>query len=104
VSSSIPPVRTDVLALVRPEFREAFLRFVDAGELDPEFEKYLYRDERCQQAVEAVAEAQLEVMSAAGRQLRDTGAGADAVSSGMVAEAAREQELPVAALRLTNSR
>lgn len=86
MSSSILPTRTDVLDLVQPEFREAFLRFVDTGELDPEFEQYLDQDELCQRAVEAAADAQLEGLSAAGRRLRENEAVSQVSSSDMAGE------------------
>jgi hypothetical protein len=58
------------LELVEPRFRGAFQKFIDSGDLDPDFEAYLDRDERCQRAVDLAAEAQLKALGAAGREIR----------------------------------
>lgn len=42
----------DLLELVSPERRQAFLQFIRTGEADDDFLNFLNHDENCQQAVE----------------------------------------------------
>jgi hypothetical protein len=65
-----PVIDGAILELVEPRFHEAFRRFIDSGDLDPDFEAYLDSDERCQRAVDLAAEAQLKALGAAGRDIR----------------------------------
>jgi hypothetical protein len=65
-----PAIDGAILELVEPRFHGAFRKFIDSGELDPDFEAYLDSDERCQRAVDLAAEAQLKALGAAGRDIR----------------------------------
>lgn len=58
------------LQLVKPQFRSAFARFVETGEMDASFEEFLNSDADCQAAIEAVATEQLESLRDFGRSLR----------------------------------
>jgi len=51
------------IALVKPQWRDAFRRFMEAGELDPDFEAYLNTDPDAQHAVDQAFEAQAGSLS-----------------------------------------
>lgn len=50
----------DLLEMVSPEWRHAFLRFVETGEAEEDFLSYLDQDTQCQEAVEAAFNRQAE--------------------------------------------
>jgi hypothetical protein len=65
-----PVIDGAIIDLVEVRFRGAFQKFIESGDLDPDFEAYLDSDERCQRAVDLAAEAQLKALGAAGRDIR----------------------------------
>jgi len=50
--------KREILALVRPEWRDDFVLFTETGQASDEFHVYLKEDEKCQKALEQVVQIQ----------------------------------------------
>lgn len=59
-----------VLEKIKPGFRESFYRFIDTGEADEAFLKYMNEDEGCQQTVDAALNRQADGIRAFAESLR----------------------------------
>jgi hypothetical protein len=63
----------DLIAKVAPEWRAAFVRFVDTGEADDAFLNHLDQDKSTQEAVEIAFNAQAEALEGLAQALREPG-------------------------------
>jgi len=63
-------VSEEILVKVQAPWREKFIRFIETGDLDPDFEAFLDTDEESQQAVEEAVQAQARALESFGRVVR----------------------------------
>ena len=69
--SAIPTVNSpEVLALVLPQWHDAFRHFIETGEGTPEFLAYFENDARCQEAVDRIIVVQVETFRQIAAALR----------------------------------
>src|ERR1700682_2924632 len=61
----------DLLKSVKPQWHKAFLQFIDTGEADDAFLKYLNEDEEGQQAVELAFNAQSKAIQGLAEEFRN---------------------------------
>src|SRR5438128_12362642 len=72
----------DLLARVAPQWREAFVKFVETGDAEPAFLKYVDEDEDCKAAVEAAFTAQAAAFANLAQALKDAKETPDTSSQG----------------------
>lgn len=61
----------DLLTRVAPQWREAFVKFVETGDAEPAFLKYVDEDDDCKAAVEAAFTAQAAAFANLAQALKD---------------------------------